>query len=118
MTRIARIAAFPILLAATLGACQQPARRPQASAGATTACRAEVDRVYAAQNRGDLSSRDERDSPLSANYLSGITTQGLGARYGRDNMMGSCLDNASNGGKSPDVGSGGNPGPTFNPVSR
>lgn len=82
-----------------LSACAQPARqRPHASAASTAACRAEVNRVYNAQNRVDLSTRDTRDTPFASNYLSGITTRGLGAEYSRDNMVQSCLNNASSSG--------------------
>jgi hypothetical protein len=107
-----------LALASSLVACQQPSR-PQPSAAASTACRAEVDRVYAAQNRADLSTRDQRDTPFAANYLPGVTSQGLGARYGRDNLLGSCLDNA--GASSAPTRAGAtdaNPGTTFSPVAR
>ena len=123
MTRIARLSMIPAVAAAlTLGACQRPASRTQpspATTAALNACRAETDRVYAAQNRVDLSTRDERDTPFAANYLPGVTTRGLGARYGRDNMLGSCLDNV--GAPRPAASSattGSTPGPTFSPVAR
>ena len=108
-----------LALASSLAACQQPSR-PQPSAAATTACRAEVDRVYAAQNRADLSARDQRDTPFAANYLPGVTTQGLGARYGRDNLLGSCLDNAGAANAAPSRAgtTDANPGTTFNPTAR
>lgn len=114
----------PILSALVLTACQAPSAttRSTASTAATMSCRAEVDRVYAAQNRVDLSTRDQRDSPFAASYLPGVTTQGLGARYGRDNMMGDCLDNVGNGHSSTLSGApattGSDPGPTFSPVAR
>lgn len=116
-----RIPGFLIMaaLASALAACQQPSR-PPVSAAASSACRAEVDRVYAAQNRVDLSTRDQRDTPFAANYLPGVTSQGLGARYGRDNLLGSCLDNAGAATAAPArTGvSDANPGPTFSPVAR
>ncbi len=129
-TRFAARALPLASLLLALGACTQPvnfggnarsAAQPP-NAAATTACRAEVDRVYAAQNRADLSTRDERDTPFAANYLPGVTTQGLGARYGRDNMMGSCLDNAATArpaaARPTTATTGANPGPTFSPISR
>lgn len=93
--------AFPalvpaLLAAALLAGCAQPTR-PRANAATTAACRVEVDRVYSAQNRVDLSTRDNRDSPFASSYLPGITSRGLGAEYGRDNMVQSCLNNAAGG---------------------
>lgn len=94
-----------------LGACSQPAR-PRVSAATSAACRMEVDRVYSAQNRVELSTRDNRDTPFASNYLPGITSRGLGAEYSRGNMVQSCINNASGRG-----GTGGTPvpaeGPTF-----
>ena len=83
-----------LLLSAVLGGCAQQSRTRPSSA-ASQACRAEVDRVYSAQNRVDLSTRDTRDTPFASNYLPGITSRGLGAEYGRDNMVQSCLNNAA-----------------------
>ena len=54
-------------------------------------CRARADAVYDRQNRGDLSRRDNRDSPFSSSYNSGITTRGLGARFERDKMVADCV---------------------------
>ena len=96
MTRSAHRFLLPclaLIAVGGLGACQSS--RPRASAATTAACRAEVDRVYAAQNRVDLSRRDQRDTPFAANYVSGNTTSGLGAQFGRDNMETSCLNNAA-----------------------
>lgn len=87
------LSGLALLAVVGLGACQSS--RPRASAAATAACRAEVDRVYAAQNRVDLSRRDQRDTPFSTNYVSGNTTSGLGAQFGRDKMETSCLNNAA-----------------------
>ena len=112
--RIATIA----LGAALLSGCAQPSR-PSASAAATLACRKEVDRVYAAQNRVDLSRRDQTDTPFSTNYISGNTARGLGQQYGRENMVDSCLSNAAGGApdKAP-VAVNTKPGPTFSPAAR
>ena len=74
------------------GCSQQP--RSRATAAATQTCRVEVDRMYSAQNRVDLSTRDSRDTPFASNYVSGITSRGLGAQYGRDNTLQSCVNQA------------------------
>lgn len=83
-----------------IAGCSQSAR-PRASAAATQKCRVEVDRVYSAQNRVDLSTRDSRDTPFASNYLSGITSRGLGAQYGRDNMTQACVNEALAGSPAP-----------------
>lgn len=101
---------------ALLAGCHA-APQSRAAAATSAACRAEVDRVYAAQNRSDLSRRDERDTPLSDNYLSGITSRGLGALFGRDKEISSCISNSSapgTGAAAADVGTG----PTFNPAAQ
>lgn len=102
---------------ALLAGCAQPPR-PRANAAATAACRVEVDRVYSAQNRVDLSRRDTRDTPFASSYLPGITSRGLGAEYGRDNMVQSCLNNAAGAASpaSPTPGTG--PAFTTTPTSR
>ena len=110
----ARTLLAPSLLALLAVAGCQQSSQPRASAAATTACRAEVDRVYSAQNRVDLSTRDQRDTPFAAGYLSGITSNGLGARYSRDNQLSSCLANSSAPAAASDAGAPGI-GPTFVP---
>ena len=81
-------------LSAVLGACQT-APRTRASAATVAACRSEVDRVYAAQNRGDLSRRDQIDAPFGGNNNVGSISDALSAQYGRDRMESSCLKNAT-----------------------
>ena len=100
-----------LLLCLIATACQQ-APRSKADAATQVQCRQEVDRVYAAQNRVDLSRRDERDSPFAGSYLPGITTRELGARFGRDNQLASCVAQ-NRGGAATDTGTG----PTFSPAS-
>ena len=106
-----RLSLGSLALLAILGGCQQAPQRSAANSAATAACRTEVDRVYAAQNRADLSRRDERDTPFASSYLSGITTRQLGAQFSRGNQMASCLAQAG-------VSSRGNDGtsPTFSPA--
>ncbi len=111
MTRIVLAA----LLLATVAGCQStPRSRPSVASAA--ACRTEVDRVYAAQNRVDLSRRDQRDTPFAGSYNSGITSQGLGSRYARDSMLDSCLASSAGGAAAgtPDTGTG----PTMSPAAR
>lgn len=84
---------FPALLLAfcLVSACQAPPRSTAARTS-SSACRSEVDRVYAAQNRSELTDRDQRDTPLSGSYLSGITSRGLSAQYQRDRNVNACLN--------------------------
>jgi hypothetical protein len=84
---------LPILLLPLVVACQQQ-KSPQTPADrqAVATCRAEVDRTYTAQNRGDLSRREDYDDPFAAGYTSGIVTRGLSAQYQRDNMLQDCLN--------------------------
>lgn len=101
-----------LALLAALGGCQQAPQRSAANTAAAAACRTEVDRVYAAQNRADLSRRDERDTPFAGSYLSGITTRQLGAQFSRGNQMASCLAQSG----VPPRGDDGT-GSTFNPAT-
>ena len=88
-SRLALAASFALLVGC------QATPRSRADAATNAACRAEVDRVYAAQNRADLSRRDQRDTPFAESYNSGITSRGLGALFGRDNQVSSCVSNSS-----------------------
>lgn len=103
------LALLPLLLAG----CQRPTPQSRANAAAKAECRAVVDRVYAAQNRAELSELDRRDTPFSEGYLSGVPTRGLGARFGRDNLEASCVNAA---GENPATVRGGT-GPTFSPAA-
>ena len=107
-------AALVGLLPLAMAGCQRPPARSRADTAANSACRVEVDRVYAAQNRAELSQRDQRDSPFAASYLPGITSRDLGARFSRDNMVSSCVANSSSpAAAAPDLGAG----PVFSPVA-
>ncbi len=113
-----RLAFAAIAVAVTLvtAGCQS-APRSRADMATAAACRAEVDRVYAAQNRAELSQRDQRDTPFAGSYNSGITSRGLGALFGRDNQVSSCVSKSSGpnaGGSIVDSGTG----PTFSPAAR
>lgn len=87
----------------------------RSDAAAVAACRARADEVYEKQNRVELSLRDQRDIPFASQGLSGITSQGLGARFGRDQMVADCLNNVGGGpaGAGPTQGT---PGPTMSPA--
>ena len=107
---------FLLSAAALLASCQQsPVPKPRADAAAVADCRAQADRVYAAQNRADLSRRDDLDNPFAAGYVSGIVTRGLGSQYQRDNLVESCL-NANAGGAASSGTPGQSEGTTFNPA--
>lgn len=99
-----------------LAGCQSPTGpRSRADAAARQACRQAVDRVYAAQNRADLSRRDERDYAFAGSYNSGIVTRGMSARYGRDQAVTECIQTSGEAGvQATDTV----PTPTFSPVSR
>jgi hypothetical protein len=84
-----------ILALGVLGACSPPpAPVGQARADRQTldACRQRADEVYERQNRGAIyTSTDNRDTPFSGSYVSGITTRGLSAEYGRGNLIADCV---------------------------
>lgn len=90
-----RLALFAVPLA--LCACQTARPRDPATAAASAACRERVERVYTQQNRAELSQRDQRDTPFSSTYLSGITSRGLGAQFSRGEMFDECLNGATGG---------------------
>lgn len=111
MTRSLTLALAALLLAA----CQRPSAETRADSATKAECRANSDRVYAAQNRVELSQRDGRDTPFSDSYNSGITTRGLSSRFGRDNLVSSCVSAAGENGRAvPDTGTGA----VFSPVPR
>jgi hypothetical protein len=106
-----------LLLAASLAAgCQsQPAPRPTANQETRASCRGSVDRVFDAQNRADLSRRDDRDAAFAAGYVSGIVTRGMSSRFHRDQMVTDCVQNAGEpGAQARDTGTT----PTFSPAQR
>ena len=110
------LAAAAIALPMLAAGCQS-VPRSRADAASSAACRAEADRVYAAQNRADLSQRDQRDTPFATSYDSGITSRGLGTRFGFDNQVSSCVSNST----SPNAARGAvdpGTGPTFSPTVR
>ena len=103
-----------VLLPLLLGACAERPAQSNADRAAAAACRQEVDRVYAAQNRRDLTYRDQRDTPFASSYNSGVTTAGLSTLFGRDNSIQSCTSQTRPGAVSGATGTG----PTFSPIAR
>ncbi len=105
---------LPLLLLPLVVACQQQTPRPRTPADrqALANCRADADRTYAAQNRGDLSRRDDIDNPFASGYTSGIVTRGLSAQYQRDNLVQDCLNASGQPAPAPNPGEGA----TFNPA--
>jgi len=107
---------LPLVVLVAAAGCQQQQQTPRSRAdvAARQACRDAVDRVYNAQNRADLSRRDERDYAFAGSYNSGIVTRGMSARYGRDQMVTECVQTTGNGSPAPDTGTS----PTFSPAQR
>jgi hypothetical protein len=111
MTPVLRFLPLVALLAAGCQGSQAP--RSRADVASRQACRDAVDRVYAAQNRADLSRRDERDTAFSGSYNSGIVTRGISSRFGRDQMVTECIQSSGQpGGQATDT----TPAPTFSPI--
>ena len=106
-----------VVLPVVAAGCQS-APQSRNVAAAKAACRAEVDRVYAAQNRADLSQRDQRDTPFASSYNSGITSRGLGIRFGRDSQVASCMNNSGATDNATGAGVNADIGPTFSPAVR
>lgn len=118
--RLAPRAALLVGLAVLPGCYNRPPPS-RAEQAALNACRRRADQIFLEQNRAYLSERDTRDSPFASSGLTGITSEGLGDRYGRDEMVASCLNGA-------DLGASGraaaNPGidrgtgPAMSPAAR
>lgn len=101
-----------LAVALACAGCMAPPPRSPADVAVRTDCREQVDRQYNAQNRVDLTRRDERDFAFAGSYNSGISSRGLSAEYSREKMIDGCLRAA--GGRSaatPGVG------PAFSPPS-
>ncbi|MBV9750543.1 MAG: hypothetical protein JO157_17180 [Acetobacteraceae bacterium] len=99
MKQASRRAALLVVVLAVPG-CQYFQRdaglRSGASAADIAACRKRADQIFEMQNRGavydaDIRSTNTRDSPFATSGLPGVTTEGLGAQYQRDEFEDSCL---------------------------
>lgn len=67
-----------------------PPRSPE-RLDALAGCRAEANRIYSAQNRDQLSERDESASPFAANTLPSDPNRGLADRYRYEQLEDDCL---------------------------
>jgi hypothetical protein len=80
---------------ATIAGCTPPPppTADQRTQRATAeACRRRADEIYSRQNRGAIYIEpDQRSSPFSGDYVSGVTSRGLPARYGYDRMITDCV---------------------------
>ncbi|MBN9561342.1 MAG: hypothetical protein J0H14_11530 [Alphaproteobacteria bacterium] len=79
-----------------LGACSPapaPSAQTRANQATVAACRQRADEVFQRQNRAALFTQDNRDSPGSGSYVSGITTRGLSERFGWDRQVADCVRN-------------------------
>jgi hypothetical protein len=101
------------ILAVSLAGCYRPPPPTRADTDTKLECRAQVERQYNAQNRVDLTRRDERDFAFAGTYNSGIPSRGLGAEYGREQMETDCLRSAGNGASTASPGVG----PAFSPAA-
>lgn len=86
----------PFAVAALLAAfatagCYHPPPPSSAQLAIRNDCRETADRQYLAQNRAELTRRDDRDIAFSSSYQAGVTTRGLGAEYAREQEIDSCL---------------------------
>ena len=102
------------LLVVLAAGCQRPPPPTQADAALRSDCRQQVEREYNAQNRVDLTRRDERDFAFAGTYNAGIASRGLGAEFQNDQRIESCL--RANG--APDAQPVPGVGPVFSPADR
>jgi hypothetical protein len=118
MTRLTEFAhlAVPglalLTLAPALGACAFGGPPPSAEDRDTRRdCNAEADRIYAAQNRYQMSERDQSDSPYAGNTLPSNPTAGLSDQYEQDKLVDSCLARGGAGSPSSAAAPAGGPAP-------
>jgi hypothetical protein len=89
------IAPFRLLPAAALvtltgcGAFYHPVSAEDREA--VTTCRADADRMFAAQNRYLISERDQSAAPFGGNQLPPNPSTGLSDQYQQDQMVDKCL---------------------------
>jgi len=104
--RLTAIAALAAPLLVGLAACQAPAPRATGgSAGdpqAAAFCRQRAEEVFNAQNRSARIQSDNRDTPFSGSFVSGVTNRGLSDRFALDQMVSDCMRNAANRQSGPD----------------
>jgi hypothetical protein len=78
-------------LAPALGGCGLYQRPTPADQDSRRDCDAEADRIFAAQNRYQLSERTSNDTPYSGNTLPSNPTAGLSDQYAQDKLVDNCL---------------------------
>lgn len=87
-----------------LAGCAQPnsGRRAGLTAAQAAECRSRSEAVYRQQNRGEIYKADTyatstRDAPFASNGLPGITSNGLGAQFGREKALNECYNSQATG---------------------
>lgn len=87
-----------------LAGCAQPnsGRRAGLTAAQAAECRSRSEAIYRQQNRGEIYKSDiyatsTRDAPFATNGLPGITSNGLGAQFGREQALNDCYNSQSTG---------------------
>ena len=109
---ISHHAALALLATTVLAGCYRPPPPTRAETATKAECRQQVEREYNAQNRVDLTRRDDRDTAFANSYNGGISSRGLGAEYHREQMVTDCL--RSSGDAEP---ASAGVGPSFSPAA-
>ncbi len=84
-------AAAASLAALALAACSFPGPQSPAERETLQGCRSEADRVYAAQNRYQISERDTRDTPFSGSGQPTTPSDGLADEYSHQTRVDDCV---------------------------
>jgi hypothetical protein len=80
-----------LALAPALGGCGLYTRPTAEDQETRNDCNAEADRIFAAQNRYQLSERNSADTPYAGNTLPSNPTAGLSDQYAQDKLVDTCL---------------------------
>jgi hypothetical protein len=80
-----------LALAPALGGCGLYTRPTAEEQDTRSDCNAEADRIFAAQNRYQLSERNSTDTPYAGNTLPSNPTAGLSDQYAQDKLVDNCL---------------------------
>ena len=99
------------LVAVGLAGCYRAPPPTRADTDIKAECRQQVERQYNAQNRVELTRRDERDYAFAGTYNT-VPSRGLGAEYHREQMVTDCLRSAGDSGTATTPGVG----PAFSPA--
>ncbi len=99
MSRLPRAAALHGFAVVSLAALVLPACTPRPpvsrhDAATISACRQRAEQIYLQQNRAELFRSDQTSSPFGASGLTGVTSTGLGQRYGYDTTVNNCVRNS------------------------